>query len=190
MSNIEEQLIEAIESKDYEASLKAFEEFQTLTGVTDEQSAEYFEKIEALLNDSNDEDEEEDEDIEEIEAEDINLATMNLEELQDLMRANGLVPHALAKEAGCIKALLKFNPDFKNEIIEEENEEEEIEVVVETRGRKGKDIDRKELEDDLSALITKTLAYNAKVSKEGSANSKFARRLAKRLVVIRKQLVR
>jgi len=187
MSKIEEQLKAAIEAKDSEAALLAFEKFQTLTGVTDEQSAEYFEQIEAIDADENEENEEEEEN-ENIE---INLSTMNLEELQDLMRANGLVPHALSKEAGCIKALLKFNPDFKNEI-EEENEEEENEeeIPVETRGRKAKDSDRKELEDDLSALISKTLAFNAKISKKGNADSKFARRLAKRLVVIRKQLVR
>lgn len=72
----------------------------------------------------------------------------------------------------------------KVEIVEVE------EIKVETRGRKAKDVDRMELERDLNQLVTKALAFNAKVSRNGNGDSIFARRLVQQLSAIRKRLVR
>lgn len=78
--------------------------------------------------------------------------------------------------------------------VESENPKVEIdefeEIKVETRGRKAKDVDRMELERDLNQLVTKALAFNAKVSRNGNGDSIFARRLAQQLSAIRKRLVR
>ena len=63
-------------------------------------------------------------------------------------------------------------------------------VKPETRGRKAKDVDRKEIENDLEALINKTLSFNQKVSRDGSGDSRFAKRISRDLVNIRKRLVR
>lgn len=64
------------------------------------------------------------------------------------------------------------------------------EIKVETRGRKAKDVDRMELERDLNQLVTKALAFNAKVSRNGNGDSVFARRLVQQLSAVRKRLVR
>jgi len=51
---------------------------------------------------------------------DINLAIMSIGELRALAIVEGVLVHPAAKEAGCIKALLKHNPKYKNEAIEGE----------------------------------------------------------------------
>ena len=78
---------------------------------------------------------------------------------------------------------------FENEVAEITKEEEQ-QLPVETRGRKAKDVDRKEIENDLENLINKTLAFNQKVSRNGSGDSRFAKRISRELVNIRKRLVR
>ena len=145
MTKTEQNLIEAIEAKDYDLALQKFEEFQALKSTTDEQAEAYFNQIEGMNNDA----------LKEIEVE--------------------------AKE-----------PVKKVEQVEEaveENKEVE-EVQHETRGRKAKDVDRKEIENDLEALINKALSFNQKVSRNGNGDSRFAKRISRDLVNIRKRLVR
>jgi hypothetical protein len=78
------------------------------------------------------------------------------------------------------------------EVVKEEIESVEVdeELPIETRGKKAKDVDRKEIENDLEALITKALSFNQKVSRAGNGDARFAKRISRELVNIRKRLVR
>ena len=75
------------------------------------------------------------------------------------------------------------------EVIEELSELVE-EVRVEKRGRKGKSVERKALDDNFKSLLEQAAAYNAQVCKLGNADSKFARRLVRNLNRINKQIIR
>ena len=145
MTKTEQNLIEAIEAKDYDLALQKFEEFQALKSTTDEQAEAYFNQIEGMNNDDSKE-------IEEV----VQEPVKEVEQVEEAV---------------------------------EENKEVE-EVQPETRGRKAKDVDRKEIENDLESLITKVLSFNQKVSRNGNGDSRFAKRISRDLVNIRKRLVR
>lgn len=79
------------------------------------------------------------------------------------------------------------------ENIEEEVIEEVEEVVaprVEKRGVKAKTIERKELEKKYDDLMETAVNYFAQVKKERSSDAVFARRLIRRLTLVKKQVLR
>lgn len=143
MTKTETNLIEAINSGDYQLSIELFEQFQSLKSTTDEEASAYFCKIEAIGKP------EIEQKIEEVEV-----------------------------------------YDEIKESIELDEEEEVKPIKIEKRGRKAKDVDRKELEDGLDELINKALAFNEKVSRSNAGDVRFARRISRELINLRKRLVR
>ncbi|PIQ26149.1 hypothetical protein COW64_12275 [bacterium (Candidatus Blackallbacteria) CG18_big_fil_WC_8_21_14_2_50_49_26] len=136
--------------------------------------------------------------IDAIEQNDYDLALKNFELFQELKSTtdeeaeNYFLKIELMKSTSN-EEVIEIVEEVKESLFEKEVAEiveEEEQLPVETRGRKAKDVDRKEIENDLENLINKTLAFNQKVSRNGSGDSRFAKRISRELVNIRKRLVR
>ena len=136
--------------------------------------------------------------IDAIEQNDYDLALKNFELFQELKSTtdeeaeNYFLKIELMKSTSN-EEVIEIVEEVKESLFEKEVaeiDEEEEQLPVETRGRKAKDVDRKEIENDLENLINKTLAFNQKVSRNGSGDSRFAKRISRELVNIRKRLVR
>ena len=185
MTKTEQNLIEAIEAKDYDLALEQFELFQALKNTTDEQAELYFKQIEGMNNDAPkvEEVQEPVKEVESVEEEMPPLEEMSLTQLR------GAYPNIKATSKsvfiGKVKEFLISNIGNPSETTDEQ-----AGVQPETRGRKAKDVDRKEIENDLESLINKTLAFNQKVSRNGNGDARFAKRISRELVNIRKRLVR
>jgi len=136
--------------------------------------------------------------IDAIEQNDYDLALKNFELFQELKSTtdeeaeNYFLKIELMKSTSN-EEVIEIVEEVKESLFEKEVAEiveEEEQLPVETRGRKAKDVDRKEIENDLENLINKTLAFNQKVSRNGSGDSRFAKRISRELVNNRKRLVR
>ena len=130
-----------------------------------------------------------------IEAKDQDLALQKFEEYQALKSSTDEQSEIYFNQIENLNSVEVEEAPVVVEVVEEVKEEKESveeveEVPVETRGKKAKDVDRKEIETDLEALITKALSFNQKVSRAGNGDARFAKRISRELVNIRKRLVR
>ena len=129
-----------------------------------------------------------------IEAKDQDLALQKFEEYQALKSSTDEQSEIYFNQIENLNSVAVEEAPVIEVIVEVEEEIESVEVEeelpIETRGKKAKDVDRKEIENDLEALITKALSFNQKVSRNGDGDARFAKRISRELVNIRKRLVR
>jgi len=142
MNKSEKNLVKAIEAGNYDEAMKAFEVFAELKSTSDEQSNDYFDKVEALNSDE----------------------------------------EVVIEEEVIVEAY--------EAPIEAKEEPKELPVLprLEKRGRKAKSKSRKDVEKAFDKALEAAIDYHAE-NKRG-AEAKFARRLAKRLAIIKKQVFR
>jgi len=128
--------------------------------------------------------------VDAIEAKDYDLALEKFEAFQSLKSTTDEQANDYFNKIESLKDSPVVEVAAKVEDTPEEIEAFEEELRIETRGRKAKNVERKALEDGLNELIENALLLNAKRTEKTPSDALFARRLARRLIIIRKQVVR
>ena len=128
--------------------------------------------------------------VDAIEAKDYDLALEKFEAFQSLKSTTDEQANDYFNKIESLKDSPVVEVAAKVEDTPEEIEAFEEELRIETRGRKAKNVERKALEDGLNELIENALLFNAKRTEKTPSDALFARRLARRLIIIRKQVVR